>query len=129
MRAIVAVSLVVVMLWVGGGCATVFSSSTQQVQMTSTPPGAEVMIDGVPIGRTPMIATLHKNKAYLVSFRSGNQVTTCTLTKSVGAVWIVLDILFGFVPLIVDAITGDWYSLDQSQCHGYFSGGGGRGHY
>jgi PEGA domain len=37
-----------------GGCATVFSSSDQSVSFSSGPPGAEVLIDGVPIGFTPV---------------------------------------------------------------------------
>lgn len=30
-----------------------------------------------------------------------------------GAGWIVLDVLAGLVPIIVDAATGAWYGLDQ----------------
>ncbi len=36
-----------------------------------------------------------------------------TITNHVGAGWIILDVLAGRVPFVVDAATGAWYSLDQ----------------
>jgi hypothetical protein len=35
------------------------------------------------------------------------------ITNHVGVGWIVLDVIFGLVPVIVDAATGSWYELDQ----------------
>jgi len=32
----------------------------------------------------------------------------------VGAGWVILDILGGLIPVIVDAATGDWHYLDQT---------------
>ena len=32
---------------------------------------------------------------------------------AVGGVWIVLDILGGVIPIVIDAATGNWYELDQ----------------
>ncbi|MBT8495529.1 MAG: PEGA domain-containing protein [Deltaproteobacteria bacterium] len=55
-----------------GGCATIFSDSTQTLTFTSEPPGAEVMIDGQSIGRTPATITVNK-KAF------GHPVVTVTL--------------------------------------------------
>ncbi len=34
--------------------------------------------------------------------------------SSVGAGWIVVDFVCGVFPLLVDAVTGDWKSLDQN---------------
>jgi glycerol-3-phosphate acyltransferase PlsY len=39
-------------------------------------------------------------------------VTRVVNTK-VGAGWVVLDVLGGLIPVIVDAATGDWKKLDQ----------------
>ena len=35
------------------------------------------------------------------------------ITNHVGAGWIVLDVLCGLVPVIIDAATGAWCDLDQ----------------
>jgi hypothetical protein len=35
------------------------------------------------------------------------------VNASVGAGWVIIDILGGLLPVIIDAATGDWYSLDQ----------------
>jgi hypothetical protein len=37
-----------------------------------------------------------------------------TINHSVGAGWIILDVLGGFVPLIIDAATGSWNQLDNT---------------
>ena len=34
------------------------------------------------------------------------------MSRSVGIGWVILDILGGLVPLIVDTATGDWFMLD-----------------
>jgi len=36
------------------------------------------------------------------------------INHSVGAGWIILDVLGGFVPLIIDAATGSWNQLDNT---------------
>ncbi|ETA27261.1 hypothetical protein SJDPG2_04310 [Porphyromonas gingivalis SJD2] len=31
------------------------------------------------------------------------------------AKWVVLDVLGGLIPVAIDAITGNWYGLDQNK--------------
>jgi hypothetical protein len=33
-----------------------------------------------------------------------------------GGGWIVLDVLAGLVPVIIDAATGEWSSVDEEDC-------------
>jgi hypothetical protein len=44
---------------------------------------------------------------------SGCEAKTFTLTNRVGVGWIISDVIFGLVPVVVDAATGSWHSLDQ----------------
>ena len=42
------------------------------------------------------------------------------LTNRIGAGWVVLDILGGVVPVIIDAATGAWYAFDQNHVSAVF---------
>jgi hypothetical protein len=44
---------------------------------------------------------------------SGCEAKTFTLTNHVEVGWVILDVIFGLIPVIVDAATGSWYVLDQ----------------
>jgi hypothetical protein len=43
------------------GCATLFSGTDQEVTFTSDPPGAQVLLDGVPMGNTPLTVELDRS--------------------------------------------------------------------
>jgi len=97
------------------GCATLFHGSTDKVGFSSDPTGAKVYVNGQYMGETPLELKLESKHSYNIEFRqTGYESKTVVLTNSVGAGWIVLDVLFGLVPIIVDAATGNWYSLDQA---------------
>jgi hypothetical protein len=96
-------------------CATIFKGSKETVSFSSEPSGAKVYLDGQPLGGTPFQLELKSNKTYTVEFRlDGFQSRTVLLNNSVGAGWIILDVLFGLIPVIIDAATGNWYQLDQT---------------
>lgn len=98
------------------GCATIFHGSTDTVNFTSEPSGASLYVDGLNLGKTPFQTALKSNKTYNIEFRlAGYETRTVVLNNSIGAGYIVLDVLFGLFPVIIDAATGDWYSLDLSQ--------------
>lgn len=68
------------------------------------------------MGSTPLKLSLAADKTYDVRFeQKGFPPIHRHIGKSIGAKWIVLDIIGGCVPLIVDAITGKWYDLDQEE--------------
>ena len=92
-----------------GGCATLFSSGPAQVAFQSDSPGAEVWINGTMRGRTPLMLELDKTKSYTVTFKqAGRQDYTTDLGTSVRGGFVVLDVLGGLLPVVVDAATGDW---------------------
>ena len=96
------------------GCATVFKGTREPVDFNSDPTGAEVYVNGSLMGKTPVTLKLESKIEYTIEFRKeGYDPKTYTITNHVGAGWIVLDILFGVVPVVVDAVTGAWYKLDE----------------
>lgn len=43
------------------GCATMFGDNNRQISVRSSPPGAKVLINGLPYGVTPVVATLPRD--------------------------------------------------------------------
>jgi len=105
---------VAIIAFVLSGCATLFKGSTDTVNFSSDPGGAKVYVNGSLLGTTPFELELKSNKTYKLEFKKdGFETRTVMLNNSVGAGWIVLDVLGGLLPVIIDAATGNWYNLDQ----------------
>lgn len=99
-------------------CATLFNSDIKTVSFSSNPSQAEVLINGVSYGITPISLDIDNHTSVTVLFRKdGYQDVACTLTASVGAGWVILDVLLGLVPVIIDAATGAWKGIDQGVCN------------
>jgi len=80
----------------------------------SDPSGAKVYVNGSLMGTTPVNLKLESKKVYNIEFKKeGFETKTFTITNHVGVGWVILDILGGLIPVVVDAATGAWYSLDQ----------------
>ena len=95
------------------GCATLFNDKTPSVDVASNPEGASVYVNGYYVGDTPISVDLSVRKEHTISFRKeGYKERTYQVSRSVGVGWVILDILSGLAPLIVDAATGDWFMLD-----------------
>jgi len=95
-------------------CATLFKGNSSKVDFNSSPEGAQVFVNGSYMGDTPIRLKLESKKNYNVEFKKeGFKTKVFNITNHIGAGWIILDILGGLVPVIVDAATGSWYDLDQ----------------
>ena len=106
-------AVLVCLLWTLSGCGTLFSNKNPEVAMGSDPQGAKVYVNGDLMGTTPVKIQLKNDKDYKIEFRKdGFQTKTYALGKHVGGGWVVLDIITGFLPVIIDLATGGWYELD-----------------
>ncbi len=95
-------------------CALIFKGTKQEVRFGSAPQRADVYIDGIKMGETPFSLKLVTKKTYMIEFKKeGYKSKSYQITNKVGAGWIILDILGGLFPVIIDAATGAWYSFDQ----------------
>ena len=110
-RAFLSVAAVTLVL----GCATMFANKYPEVSVRSDPVGAGVYINGELAGSTPMKLHLAANKFYTIGFyKEGFEPKTFRLNNHSGGLWIVLDVLSGFWPVIVDLATGAHYELDTT---------------
>jgi len=95
------------------GCATIFSGSYDEVDLSSEPKDATVLVNGKEEGTTPLTLRLKKSKEYTIEFvKDGFKTKSLRMTYGLGAGWLILDILSGLVGIIVDAVTGNWNSFD-----------------
>jgi PEGA domain len=106
---------IIVVLGLISGCATIFAAKSQSLSVTSDPTETEVYANGLKMGVTPVELDLKADKSYIIEFRKeGFQTITKVVNTKVGPGWIVLDLLMGGIPVIVDASTGAWRQFDQN---------------
>ena len=90
------------------GCGTLFNEEQRVVTIESSPPGAQVEVDGKRVGRTPYEITVPNNRrTAVVVDLAGHKSSECDIVPQIEPLWIVLDFWFLF-PLVVDAATGRW---------------------
>jgi hypothetical protein len=95
-------------------CAAILKGTSEDVSLSSEPSGMEVFINGVSMGSTPLRIRLGSKDTYTIEFkRDGFETKSYRINNNIGAVWIILDIMTGFVPILIDAATGAWFELDQ----------------
>lgn len=112
---ILAILLAASTLALSTGCATILKGKYQSLSVMSDPADARVTINGSLVGKTPLVTRVNGTKEQVVEVsKEGYSTRSLVITTSVGAGWIIADVLCGLIPLIVDAATGDWNSLDNS---------------
>jgi hypothetical protein len=101
------------------GCASVLGSKQKEFDLQSTPQGAEVFLDGNRLGTTPVKVKLSNTQAHTFVFKKdGFKDATCQLAKGTDAGWVVLDVVMGLVPVIIDAATNSWSQTKGNSCTG-----------
>lgn len=108
------------------GCATIFKGASSKVNFNSEPPGAGIYVNGHYLGVTPVKLKLESKQSHLIEFKKeGYGTRVVSISNSIGPVWIVLDVIGGLIPVLIDAVTGAWYSLDQDEVNVLFGKEGG----
>jgi hypothetical protein len=115
-----------VLLLAGGvACATIAHGTTQDVNITSNPSAARVMVDNKPLGSTPVVAKLARNSVHTVRLEvDGYKPFELQLQrKTSGWVWGNLA-LGGFIGFAVDMSNGAMYKLSPEEVVGTFASAG-----
>ena len=99
-------------------CATVLGSKQHDFTFDSAPTGAQVFVDGNPVGSTPLTVNLSNTQSHSVVFRmEGYADIGCQLQKGTGAGWVIADVVFGIVPIVIDAATNNWSQTKTHECN------------
>lgn len=114
MKKTITIVTLIVMVVSLTGCAAIFTGGRGKVKADSTPSGAEVFVNGEKMGQTPCVIRLKTKAEYtLVIKKEGYKDQSFKITNKVGAGWVILDVIFGLLPVVVDAVTGSWYVFNE----------------
>lgn len=96
--------------FVSSGCATIVSGSKQEIAIDSIPPGAELYVDDVLVGKTPTKAEIERTKeTFLVLKHEGCADTRVKIEQSVNGWFLVNLILPGnIIWVVVDIANDSW---------------------
>lgn len=108
--------IVMGMAMLSNGCATLEKGTHERVDFTSEPSGADVHVNGDLMGTTPVTLKLESKETYRIDFKKNGYATKrYTITNHIVTKWVVFDVILGVAPVLVDAITGAWFELDQDR--------------
>lgn len=104
------------------GCATVVSSSHQEIGVSSTPPFAHVWVNDREY-LTPAIISLERESQYTLVFReNGYEDASATLSRNLnpfvfGNIFLPPPILGALIGVFIDSQTGALYTLSPQDVH------------
>ena len=97
-----------------GGCAGIFSGEKQMLTVKSNPDGANVSLNGMPIGQTPLTTMVEKKKDMLIVLKKdGYKEFTQPLGTSFDPMAIVGLVSYGS-PLTTDVTRGTAYQISPN---------------
>ncbi len=98
------------------GCGTLKHGSTQGLNISSNPVGANVTIDGVEFGETPLSVELPRKETHAISVTLNGYQNFQIIVDRKWSKWAIGNILLGGpIGLIIDHTTGGMYRLSESQ--------------
>ena len=114
MKHITAVLLSVSLLFTAG-CASIFKGTSQVVTFTSEPSGAEVLVDGNSMGKTPLTISLKKNQYSTVLVKKAGFET---VSRPLGKKYDAIALINVFWDLsTTDLLTGAVYEYEPNSYH------------
>jgi len=104
---------IIIVLAIGlSACATVLNTTTQEIEINTTPANAKITIDGKKFGTTPQTVNIERGSNHVVKLElDGHDLYETQLTRKI-AFWFWGNILNGLIPgMLTDMITGAMYNL------------------
>lgn len=98
------------------GCASIVSGKTQDVMISSNPPGATVYVNGMNVGQTPLTKEFKRKKRHKVELKKVGYIDEMRMTKRGYNWWNAGNIILGgIIGIIIDFATGAVYSVEPEE--------------
>lgn len=97
------------------GCATIISGKKQKVAIRSNPSEANVEIDGVQRGKTPLTLELERNKRHQIILTKEGYIEEQRRTKRGFNWWHMFSAFATIVGVIIDFVSGAVYSIKPKE--------------
>lgn len=93
-------------------CSTVLNTTTQELEIKTTPPNAKITIDGKRFGLTPQVINIDRGSNHVVKIElDGYETYETQITRKI-SIWFWGNVLNGFIPgMVTDMFTGAMYNL------------------
>lgn len=109
--------LFILMLVISGviaisACSTVLNTTTQEVELKTTPTNAKIIVDGKKFGTSPQVVNIDRGSNHAVKIElDGYETYETQLTRKI-SFWFWGNALNGFIPgMVIDMFTGAMYNL------------------
>ncbi|MCX6169417.1 MAG: PEGA domain-containing protein [Ignavibacteriales bacterium] len=112
MKRLLIIATVISLAVLFSACSTVLNTTTQDVELKTTPPSAKITVDGKKFGTTPQQVNVDRGANHVIKFElEGYETYETQLTRKI-SFWFWGNALNGFIPgMIVDMFTGSMYNL------------------
>jgi hypothetical protein len=112
MRKIYILTIVTVCMIAFSACSTILNTTSQDVELKTTPPNAKIIIDGKKFGTTPQVVNLDRGSNHIVKLDlDGYDPYEIQLTRKISILFWG-NIFNGFLPgMLVDMFTGAMFNL------------------
>lgn len=97
------------------GCGTVFNDPKTEVEVVN-PNGFSLTLDGLPVKGNTVSVDNRKDHMIVATDKDGKAVGSCDIVSHVQGRYVVGDIFLGVLPIVVDALTGDWSQVEDTRC-------------
>ncbi|MFA4923594.1 MAG: PEGA domain-containing protein [Ignavibacteriaceae bacterium] len=93
-------------------CSTILNTTTQEVELKSSPPNAKITVDGQKFGTSPQVVNIARGDNHVIKFElDGYESYETQLTRKM-SFWFWGNAANGFIPgMLVDFFTGSMYNL------------------
>jgi hypothetical protein len=110
-------ALVLICGWgLSTGCASVVSQGPDYVPVSSTPAGAKVSLDGVDVGKTPLIVPFQRTSEGVLRFElQGHESTTVDVDKVLNGWFLGNALWFPIWPVVPLGVVVDLIGSNQGK--------------
>ena len=91
------------------GCAVIFTGSSQMIQVSSTPSGAAVRLNGIGVGTTPTQVNVERGSNHFVRLtKAGFEPITIHIGQKLNGLFFLDIISLNLLGIIINMATGAW---------------------
>ncbi len=113
MKRLLFIALVLISMLAMQSCATLLAGSSSHVKVSGTPDSARVYMNGNYVGVAPVRVKVPrgKNKNITIVIKKENyKPSQVPMSSKLSTGYLLLDLISGGVPVIIDFVTGDIYA-------------------
>jgi outer membrane protein OmpA-like peptidoglycan-associated protein len=98
------------------GCALLFAPKHRDVRVETDPPGAQILVDGIPAAVSPATVAVNHDNREISLRKAGYADASCGVTSRFHWGYLVADLFSLGLFVVVDGVTNSWTVPDPGYC-------------